>query len=161
MRGEKQRVNISIVIVGAALTILMALLAGAGVLSIYELSAHGKIASARVVEKQRTTKSENAIVEFTTANGQHVRAKVQGVSDKPGAVIKVKYLPNYPANEVEKVGSHSTAWWTGGPALTAVVLAVLTVGLATGRLVVVDNRLVRARKRRSDPYWQDGTGQFE
>jgi hypothetical protein len=43
----------------------------------------------------------------------------------------------------------------------AVVSAVLTVGLATGRLTVEDNRLVRARKRRTTPYWQDGTGQFE
>jgi hypothetical protein len=161
MQGEKHRVHISVVIVCAVFTIFMALLAGAGVLSIYELSTHGKVASARVVEKQRTAKSENAIVEFTTAKGQHVRAKVQGVSDKRGAVIKVRYLPNHPAHEVEKVGSHSTALWTAGPAFVAVVLAVLTVGAATGRLVVVDNRLVRARKRRSDPYGPDGTGQFE
>ena len=161
MQGEKHRVHISVVIVCAVFTILMIFLAGAGALSAYEISAHGKVASARVVETQRGAKSENVTVEFTTADGQHVRAKLQNVGGKPGTVIKVKYLPDHPSTEVEKVGSHANAWWTAGPAVLAIVSAVLTVGLATGRLTVEDNRLVRARKRRPDPYWQDGTGQYE
>jgi hypothetical protein len=161
MQGEKHRVHISVVIVCAVFTILMALLAMAGIWAAYEISAHGKIASARVVEKRTGGKSTSVIVDFTTTSGKHVRAKLQGVDEKPGTVIKVKYLPDNPTSEVEKVGSHSTAWWTAGPAFMAIVSAVLTVGLATGRLTVEDNRLVRARKRRPDPYWQDGTGQFE
>ena len=160
MQGEKKRVHMSVVIVCGVFTIFMALLAMAGIWSAYDMAAHGKVASARVVDKRSTGKSEAAIVEFTTASGKHVRTKVQDVSEKPGTVIRVKYLPDSPAADVEKAGSHSTALWAGGPSFVGLVSAVLTVGLATGRLVVENNRVVRAR-RRSAPHWHGGTGEFD
>lgn len=150
----------SVIIVCAVFTIFMALLALAGIASAYAISTHGKIASARVVEQRKGVKHSAVIVDFTTAGGQHVRTEVDDVDEKPGTVIKVKYLPDSPDSSVEEVGSHSTVLWAGGPTVVTVVSAVLTVGLATGRLVIVDNRLVRARRRRSASQRQDGTGQF-
>jgi hypothetical protein len=148
MQGERARPYVIVICV--VFTIIMALLAFAGFATVYEMSARGKVASARVVEKPKLGKSGLAIVEFTTDTGRHVRVKIPNVKEKAGATIRVNYLPGHPDDSVEKVGSHSNALWAGGPAFMTLVSAVLTVGLATGRLLIKDERrIVRARRRRS------------
>jgi hypothetical protein len=143
--GEKARPGISAVIAGSVVTVFCALFAAVGVLVNYDLNRHGKIASARVLETQ-SGRNSHVTVEFTTAAGQRVRTRVNDVDEKPGTIIRVKYLPDDPKNGIKKAGGHSDAVWIGGAATMAVLMAVLTLGLATGRLVVQGGRVARASR---------------
>ena len=142
--GDKAERSVAAVIAGGVLTIVCALFAGAGLVVNHDLSRHGKVTSARVLET-RSGRNSHVIVEFTTAAGQRVRATVTDVDEKPGTIIRVRYLPDDPKS-IQKVGSHSDAVWIGGAAVMAVLMAALTVGLATGRLGVHGGRVTRASR---------------
>jgi hypothetical protein len=134
--------SIPAVIAAGVAAILCALFAAMGILVNYDLNRHGKIASARVLETQ-SGRNSHVTVEFTTAAGQRVRTRVNDVDERPGTIIRVKYLPDDPQNGIKKAGSHSDAAWIGGLALTAALMALLTLGVATGRLVVRGGRIAR------------------
>ena len=128
---------------GSVLTVIFTLLAGVSILMRYDMAQRGKTATARVLETH-SGKYSHVVVEFTTAAGQHIRARVDGVDEKPGTIIRVTYLPDEPKN-VEKTGGHAYVYWIGAPATMAVLSFVLTLGLATGRLTTQGNRIVRTR----------------
>ena len=89
------------------------------------------------------------IVDFTTADGRRVRARVDGTSKKPGTTIRVRYLPEDPGNDIEEAGSNYHLWAAMGPALGAVIGGVLTVGIGTGRLAVRGRRIIIVRRGRT------------
>lgn len=109
------------------------------------MAAHGKVASARVVKRVSEARGTASIVEFTTDRGRHVRVKAQEVDEEPGATVPVRYLPDDPTHNVEREDSHDNAWDAGRPTFVTIVMAVLTLGLATGRLAIDGKRIVRTR----------------